>query len=555
VHSPALIVAWQLWRRHQYGMVLVVAWLAGVCCLYQALPAGSLRVYTPALAIIPWLVAFLYAVAVFCYGFDNMDLATRDSCFPARLFTLPVRTGELIRWPMLYGTAAVAVIWLVLALGVFRRSDLDVPLWWPALLFAGLLAWFQALLWMPFGLPWLRVVVIVGLLIPLLVVGLILGEKLDVPEAVAVPVLACLLGAAYVVAHIGLAHARRGDVPDWRRLFRFTAGGLEWLPVRRESFSSARRAALWLEWRQAGYGLPLLGIMALFILTSLVAVLLRELEQAGMEDKVFPNLPGLSARANTTLVTLGYFLLLPPLLTVAGSWAVIRLPAYQATLPLGDAALVAVKLRMAAVATVLLWAPVLPVAALWLWVSGRYDSLLEVWRSWLPGYSPPEVAALVLAILLGLVILTWSELAKGLFFALTGRRWVTTVSAGRSAGILMLASLLTGWLAVHAEYRPAAWEIARVLLPWLAGLALVLKLSAATWVVRELRRRELLTSRALVWLPAAWAVTAAGLFGLFAWVLPAGVVPWPWLAVIVLLVLPLARLVGTPLALAWNRHR
>jgi hypothetical protein len=252
---------------------------------------------------------------------------------------------------------------------------------------------------------------------------------------------------------------------------------------------------------------------------------------------------------------LGYFLLLPPLLTVAGSLAVIRLPASQGTLPLGDAALVAVKLRMAAVGTVLLWALVLPVAALWLWVSGRYDSLLDVWRSWLPGYSPPEVAALVLAILLGLVILTWSELAKGLFFALTGRRWVTTVSAGRGVGSLMLASLLAGWLATHAEYRPAAWNVARTLLPWLAGLALALKLSAAIWVVREVRRRGLLTSRALAWLLAAWVVAAAGLFGLFAWVLPIGPGAWPWLAVIVMLVLPLARLAGAPLALAWNRHR
>jgi hypothetical protein len=54
---------------------------------------------------------------------------------------------------------------------------------------------------------------------------------------------------------------------------------------------------------------------------------------------------------------------------------------------------------------------------------------------------------------------------------------------------------------------------------------------------------------------AAWGVAVVGVFALFASVLPAGFVSWPWLAVIVVLVLPVTRVVGAPLALAWNRHR
>jgi hypothetical protein len=549
VHSPALIVAWQLWRRHQYGLVLVLAWLAGVCCLYLALPPGSLRVYTPALAIIPYLVALLYAVAVFGYGFDNRDLATRDSCFPARLFALPVRTAVLVRWPMLYGTAAVALSWLVLALAVFRRSGFEVPLWWPALLFACVLAWFQALLWMPFGLPWLRLAA-VGALLLLVVVGLLVREHAAVPEGVAVPCLACLLGAAYLVAHAGVTHARRGDVPDWRGLFRFVAGARDRLPARRVHFASARQAALWLDRPRGQCGLPLAGGVLP------VSLLLAIHDWAGIDNQVLPNLPGLSSRANGTFLALGCSLVvLPLMLAVAGTWTVFRLPAYEAALPLGNAAWAAVKLRTTTRATVLLWGLVLPVVVVWLWASGRYEALLEARRSWLPGSSPPEAVALVLVILLGLMALTWAEQVKGLFLSLTGRRWVIVLSMGVWVGSCMLVSMLVGWLAARPEDRPMAWNVAVAVLPWLAGLALLLKLSAAAWMVRAVRRRELLTSRALAWLLAAWVVAAACLFGLFAWVLPAGAVSWPWLAVVVVLMLPLARLLGLPLALAWNRHR
>jgi hypothetical protein len=537
-------------------MVLVAAWLAGVCCLYQAMPPGSLAVFTPALAIIPLLVACLYAVAVFCYGFDNLDLGTRDSCFPARLFTLPVRTAVLTCWPMLYGTAAVALVWVLLAQCVFRRSGLDVPLWWPALLFACVLAWFQALFWMPFGLPWLRVVVIVGLLTALLVVGITLGEKLDVPEAVAVPVLACVLGAAYLVAGVGVAHARRGDVPDWRGLFRFAAGVRRGLPAPRRHFASARQAALWwLERRRGGLVLLLVGVVFVCLLEGWVLLMVRNVEQAGIENRLVPQLPALSHRANATLVVLGYFLLLPLLLTGGTALSVVRLPAYEATLPLADATLASLHLRTTTRATLWLWGLLLPAGVVWLWASGRYDALEEAWRNWLPDYSSAGVAALVLAVLLGLVVFAWAVQVKGLFIALTGRRWVATLSLALGLGGLMLASLLAGWLAVRAEYRPAAWNVARALLPWLAGLALGLKVSAAAWVASAVRRRELLTSRALACLLAGWVAAVACFFALFAWVLPVGVAAWPWLAVIVVLVLPLARSAGLPLALAWNRHR
>ncbi len=95
------------------------------------------------------------------FGFAG-DLAGRRSIYPARMFTLPVTTQALAGWPMLFGTAAMASLWLVTALFVRWSWGLDLPLIWPALLGAVFLAWTQVLTWTAYGLPGLRIVVAAG---------------------------------------------------------------------------------------------------------------------------------------------------------------------------------------------------------------------------------------------------------------------------------------------------------------------------------------------------------------------------------------------------------
>ena len=106
----------------------------------------------------------MYFLAVFSFGFAG-DLAGRQSIYPARIFTLPVTSGALAGWPMLYGTAAMAILWLATRFLAVWPSGLEVPLFWPALLAAVFLAWVQALAWMPYALPGLRVIVTVLLMV------------------------------------------------------------------------------------------------------------------------------------------------------------------------------------------------------------------------------------------------------------------------------------------------------------------------------------------------------------------------------------------------------
>src|SRR5256886_13439388 len=114
--------------------------------------------------------------------------------------------------------SAVTILWLVTALSARWPWGIELPLIWPALLAAVFLAWTQALIWMPYGLPGLRAIVTVPWLATLDAVAL-LAIHYRVREPMMVAFLAPQLPLAYLVARFAVARARRGEVPDWRGMF------------------------------------------------------------------------------------------------------------------------------------------------------------------------------------------------------------------------------------------------------------------------------------------------------------------------------------------------
>jgi len=137
--------------------------LAAIKLLFLG-PMEPIRLDPPdgkaAVVITPLAATYFYLLAAFSFGLAG-DLGARPSIYPARMFALPVRTAALVGWPMVYGTAAVAILWLVTALSARWPWGIELPLIWPALLAAVFLAWTQALMWMPYGLPGLRAIVTV----------------------------------------------------------------------------------------------------------------------------------------------------------------------------------------------------------------------------------------------------------------------------------------------------------------------------------------------------------------------------------------------------------
>src|SRR5256886_365935 len=145
-----------------------------------------------------------------------MDGLFRSMRFSARKFTLPMTNAALAGLPMLYGTTAMALLWFATRfLGVWP-SGFVIPILWPALLAASLLAWTQALTWMPYALPGLRVIVTILWLVSI-DAAVMVALNYKAPESVMLAILAPHLLLAYLTARPAIARGRRRDVPDWRR--------------------------------------------------------------------------------------------------------------------------------------------------------------------------------------------------------------------------------------------------------------------------------------------------------------------------------------------------
>src|SRR5260370_4049350 len=112
---PSLAFTWILWRQHRAGLLVVLSALflaAGLSVLVAAHSSRSVAEHLFASGMIPLMSLLLYPLCGFTYAFDAGDLLARESCFPALLLRLPVRTGTLVAWPMACGAATAFLLWL-----------------------------------------------------------------------------------------------------------------------------------------------------------------------------------------------------------------------------------------------------------------------------------------------------------------------------------------------------------------------------------------------------------------------------------------------------------
>jgi len=492
-----------------------------------------------AVVSVPLTATFVYLLAVFSFGFAG-DPAARHSMYPARMFTLPVTNAALVGWPMLYGTAAMAILWLAARLLAVWPSGIAVPLIWPALLAAALLAWTQALTWMPYGLPGIRLIVAVLCLAALdTVVLLAIHFKAGEPRMVAI--LAPQVPLAYLVARFAVARARRGEVPDWRGRSARSGEIADVLPRPRDHFSSPGRAQVWFEWRRHGRSLPaLVGLLLPFELALLWL-----------------------AKGATAFVFEILFLALitPPFMAAFTAWTVSQpnpqvrdsygVPPFIATRPLTSAEPIAAKLKMAMWSTLAAWLAVLvatPLAPEW---SGTWSVVIERVRRMHNAIGTPRAATVVLLILAGFIVATWKQLVQSLHIGLTGRAWIVKGSVLLTLTLLILLGPIVEWIIDSPSVQRALWNALPLILAVLVGI----KMSAAAWIATRLDRRRLLGDRALVLGAACWCVAVLALYAVLVWFFSTPFVARYVLALIAILAVPLARISAASLALAWNRHR
>lgn len=548
MRSPAAAIAWEFRRRHRWGLIILTVYLlvlALIRLLIRFLILGARQpvnfddAQSALVVVVPLTATFMYFLAVFSFGLSG-DLAARQSMYPARMFTLPLTSAALAGWPMLYGAVAMMMLWLATRLLAVWPSDADVPMVWPALLAASLLAWTQALTWMPYPLPGLRVIVTVLWLAAIDAV-VILALHYQAPEPVMLAILAPHVPLAYLAARFAVARARRGDVPNWREIFARRGETADAFPRRRDNFPSAARAQMWFEWRRVGRALPaMVGILLPFELALLF--IFRETPVI-----VFETLIGV--------------LLTPPFMAAFAAATVSKsnpdrsdsygVTPFIATRPLTSASLIAARLKATIGSTLAAWLLVLVAIPLALRLSRTLPLVIEWTRHLVEAAGMPRAVAIVLLGFSALLLSTWKQLVQSLYIGLSGREWVVKASVFLALSFLAAIGPLALWIIRNRDVTAALWNA----FPSILAVLVCVKLSAAAWIAIRLRDSRLLSDRTLVIGAACWDVIVFALYGLLAWILPALLIRRSLLVLVAILGIPLVRLSAAPLALAWNRHR
>ena len=537
MRSPALAIAWEFRQRHRWGFIALAGYLLVLATIKLLIPGPSLTFTMDSaerfgvVVMVPLTATFMYVLTVFSFGLSG-DVAGRPSMYPARMFTLPVSTTELVLWPMLYGSATMVILWLATRFLAVWPSGFDIPVIWPALAAVSLLAWTQALTWMPYGLPGLRVIVAV-LWLGVMDTIVLLALQYKAPEPVMLAILAPQIPVAYVAARIAVARARRGDVPDWRRA-RARRGPLAAVRTRRrDDFASPNRAQTWFEWRRHGPSLP-----------ALVAILLP-FELALLF--VAGNTPAL------VFAILFSVLLTPPFMAafVAATVRQSHLTPFIATRPLTSAALIAARLNAAIWSTLAAWLLVLVTVPLALGLSGQSSLVIARASRVIDVVGTPRAIVFALLCLAGLLASTWKQLVQSLYLGLSGREWIVKGSVFLTLVFFAAIGPIAVWLIEHSDARTAWWNA----FPLILSVLVCCKMSAAGWIAVRLYRTRLVGDRILVTGAVCWVVAVLGLYGLLTWLLFTPFMPRYLLGLLAILAVPLARLSAAPLALAWNRHR
>lgn len=540
MRTPAAAFAWEFLRRHRHGLLallVAILVLGAIKIVYlNAHERMDLDEVTFALLLpVPLSGAFFYLLAVFTFGISG-DIAARESMYPRRMFTLPVPSAALAGWPMLYGCAAMVLLWVAIRIvGVFP-PDFEVPKYWPALFGASLIAWTQALTWMPYPVRGLRVAAAIVLLVSIDVVVFTALETKP-SERTMLLLLAPFVPLAYGVAIVAVRRARRGEVPSWRFAERVA---FEPSATARD-FKSPTDALLWFEWRQQGRSLPLL--VAIVVPVGLMLLF------------PFRDTPVIVGE----IVVLS--LLMPPFLAIFAAAAAGKsssnasesygITPFIATRPVPDRWLVLAKWRSALRSTIAAWLVVaiaLPAALTW---SEAWAPVVALARDVDGALGRPRAITLGIVIALVLIGATWKQLVQGFYIAMSGRDWAVKGVAFATLALVTIGFLALGWILDSRRRIVIAWDA----IPWIMAALVALKLVLAWRVMRRGIDRELFTRKQLILGAISWDACVLGLYAVMALILPAILFRRHLLLLFAMLVVPFVRLAAAPLAVAGNRHR
>ncbi|HXT38640.1 MAG TPA: hypothetical protein VN887_01315, partial [Candidatus Angelobacter sp.] len=443
------------------------------------------------LSLLISLVVFALAESTALRGFSGV---------PSRLFTLPVRTGQLIAVPMAMGTSFVAMLYFAWSRLVFASlpsifpTDAQMPDGYFLLLLPATLAWFQTFVWILPGFPKTRAALLIVLITAAAVLsGLPFGELSRWPErkAALIAIYAASLVMAPFVAWLGVARVRKGEWRDWPALTALM-DRIANVFSRRRDFTSPASALFWVECRRNGrLALWGLAVVMAFIFGLNAIALLNGARTADLYGSV----------CGPILLFL-VFIWTPVLgLMICGDCASRRLPvsAFQAALPVADGELAFSKLKAMVAVWMGGWLMAVLGVGLWAVANGELDAWLNNFL-----HEPGQEISLIAIGVLSLHVLF------GLFpLWLTGRvpglPWSFVVLLIAYAGL----GNIIGWFDRHPNFRDAALL--------LIGFAGALKLSVAVVSFRLALKRKLVRRGFVFGSVSIWIVGTAFLVWLMPW--------------------------------------
>jgi hypothetical protein len=559
MHTPTSALAWELWRKNQRHLtgiagILLFFILAypGLCAFAGFNPDSTdaadefarrlaanlgphsfpdvVRVISLLFLAGGPLVAMVLTLVyvTWMFTFTEANPKTKDPmAFSAHVFNLPISTPALF-WRLVLG-GSLAILGL---LGIWVHC-VHVPhfeifnFFNHGCLWVTLLVLAQAIVWSLAAWPFLRMLTLIVVSWP--VVVWLAETAVITSPLVFVP----LLVTGLILGRAGLEKMRHGQWQDWTwplpKAFRFVRTEIQGPP----QFALPIQAQVWLEWRRAGLGLVV--PIVLLELVPVIFLLLRRL--AGYDRLSEAAMDGFSMYL--AYLPLFLFLIFGVSLGFELSQGKRDQP-FVLVRPLASGELVMSLFHVTASGALLTWGAVLGVFAL-LPLLGNFSSVAQT-------VSP--LVGVRIALVVGLIFLTWRLAVVNLCFGLTGRRWVSNASvlvplvlgigAGVGSNFPEFNSLLKNWVFPHVSA--------------LAASLLALKLLLAGAAFRACLQQNLLARADLVRYLTAWLLLVAALLATFLLLVPLDKdLIFPASLGIVLLV-PLARLGFAPLALASHRH-
>ena len=555
-------LAWEIWRKNRYGLLLLLLFLVvcvGLSRTATHLAAEASRLWPTAVTTaeagevieanaratewrnvaagwsgVLFGLSLLVTLAVF--AFAESSPMRGFSGIPSRLFTLPVRTGQLVLVPLVSGVCFVALLclaWSRLVLAPILPPDAPVSGGYFLLLLPATLVLFQILVWTLPGFPKTRATLLTLLLTAFAVLcALPFGDFTWWPERK--PALMAIYGVLLVtgpfVAWLGVARVRNGERRHWPALAA-VATRLANAFSRRRDFGSPAAAQFWIECRRNGR--LAFGGLALVILCVL-----------GL-NAVLPSSNGSSSvQFDSVYVPVLVFLVFiwTPILglTVCGDAGSRRLPltTFQAVRPVAVGELVAAKLKAMTALLLCGWV-MAALSAIYVWavLSGQvqpwFDRIVQNSES---GMIAIVLGAISMHVLVGLFPLWLSGRVPGLPWSFVG---LLVVFAG-------IANIVA-WFARHSEY----WHLALLLI----GFAAAVKLGVAFLAFRHALKQKLVNRGFVAGTVSIWLFGTAICIELMSRICAGNGLDATLLVPFAALLFPIARLALAPLAMAMNRHR